>query len=178
MGTNFVDTFLISRWQWWAGGMALGLTVPLLYLFFNTALGVSTGYGNILKIILRKTKIKWLYSAEFADKWNWRVFFMAGIITGGFISGVFSSGGISLTLSMFEFTGFMDFPFYLAASYFFTGGVLLGLGSRIAGGCTSGHSIHGIAQLHISSIIVTIVFVIAGAVTANIIRFIYSGVSL
>lgn len=172
MSANFFNSFFVSIWPWWAGGMALGLTVPLFYYLFNTALGVSTGYGNILKSVLRNTNLKWLRSDEFSDKCSWRLFFMSGILTGGLISGILSGGSLH-AISMIDFTGFLDMPLLLAACFLFTGGVMLGLGSRIAGGCTSGHSIRGIAQLDISSILVTIIFLISAAAASNIIKIVY-----
>jgi len=174
LGEGLLHHIFVTKWQWWAGGPALGLVVPFLYFFFNTPLGISTGYGNIIKIIFQPEKPGWLNSEKFADKWNWRFFFLAGIIAGGLLSRIFS-GGYSLTVSPFEFTGLLNMPFFMAGIYFFTGGVFLGLGSRIAGGCTSGHSIHGIAQLHFPSILITAVFILFAAAAANILRLLIRG---
>ncbi|HNS31953.1 MAG TPA: YeeE/YedE thiosulfate transporter family protein [bacterium] len=174
MEHTIFNVIFVERWQWWAGGIALGLTVPLFYLFFNTALGVSTGYGNLVKIALHPKKLRWFNSEKFSDVWNWRFFFMAGIITGGFLSSILS-GEFSLKFFMDEFTGFIQMPFTVSFFYMFFGGLLLGLGSRIAGGCTSGHSIHGISQLHFPSIIITIFFILFGAAGANIVRLIFTG---
>lgn len=50
------------------------------------------------------------------------------------------------------------------------GGFLVGLGTRIAGGCTSGHGICGISRFSIRSIIATITFIISGIVTVFILQ--------
>lgn len=159
----FVDT-----WPWWVGGILIGLLVPAFYYFQNTALGVSTGYGNLVKIITR-SKLPWLQGKKFSDTWGWRVFFIGGMIIGAFVAGRLKGEPI-VTPEMTLFTEILNWPFLGSALYFFAGGLLLGLGARLAGGCTSGHSIHGVANLHKSSIIVTIVFLIFGAISTGLIR--------
>ncbi len=168
MITAFIQSVFVEPWPFWAGGIIIGLLVPLLYYFYNTALGVSTGYGNLVKIILPSRHLKWIKS-KFSETWSWRVYFIGGIILGGFISSTLA-GSPGLTAEMGRFTNTLQWPALGNGVYFFAGGILLGLGARIARGCTSGHSIHGIANLHISSILATILFVIGGIIAANIIR--------
>jgi len=166
-------TIFINHWPYWAGGIIIGLLVPMLYYYYNTALGVSTGYGNLVKILLPAGKLKWI-KEKYPDPWNWRVYFIAGIILGGFIASAFS-GNAGFTFEMGRFTTLIGWPTIAGAIYFFSGGLLLGLGARIAGGCTSGHSIHGIANLHISSILVTIFFLIGGIIAANLVQAVLMG---
>ena len=170
METSFFRFFFVDYWPWWLGGIVIGLLVPALYYFLNTALGVSTGYGNFIKIFRPKTKLKWLNSKTFQNPFNRRFFFMMGMILGAFVSARLS-GMPSLTLAMGKFTANISWSFPAIALWFFTGGVLMGFGARIAGGCTSGHSIHGIANLHLSSIIATIFFLMFGTIFVNLIRF-------
>ncbi len=174
MMTSLANYIFVEPWPFWAGGLVIGLLVPLLYNFYNTALGVSTGYGNLAKIIIPGSRsLNWIKS-QFTETWSWRVYFIAGIILGGFISA--RLGGRPLIIpEMGQFTIIAGWPALLNAIYFFVGGMLLGLGARIAGGCTSGHSIHGIANLHMSSIIVTVLFLAGGAAAANIVRVLFMG---
>ncbi len=169
MIATLIRTIFADPWPFWAGGIIIGLLVPLLYYFYNTALGVSTGYGNLVKMILPSRHLKWIKS-KFPETWSWRVYFIIGIILGGFVSSALA-GNLGLTSEMGSFTTNVQWPPLLTAIYFFGGGLLLGLGARIAGGCTSGHSIHGIANLHVSSILVTALFVIGGIIAANLVRF-------
>ncbi len=166
-------SIFIEPWPFWAGGAVIGLLVPLLYYYFNTALGVSTGYGNLVKIILPAKNLKWIRT-KFAETYSWRVYFMIGIILGGLLSAVLS-GKPGLTAEMGRFTELARLPGVFNAIFFFTGGILLGLGARIAGGCTSGHSIHGIANLHLSSVVVTVFFLAGGIIAANIVRSLLMG---
>ena len=166
-------SIFVEPWPFWAGGVVIGLLVPLLYYYFNTALGVSTGYGNMVKIFLPSKNLQWIKD-KYAETFSWRVYFIIGIILGGLLSSILS-GNLGITTEMGRFTAIARWPGILNAVFFFAGGILLGLGARMAGGCTSGHSIHGIANLHISSILATIFFIIGGIAAANIVRNLFLG---
>lgn len=172
---DIINFLFIDPWPWWLGGIVIGLLVPVMYYFFNTPLGVSTAYGNLVKIILPKTKLKWLNSENFADKFNWRLFFILGMVIGGSISSR-AMGLPFVTPEMGLFTQKVDWPFLALIFWFFFGGLILGLGARIAGGCTSGHSIHGLANFHLSSLIATVFFVLFGVGMTFFIRiFVFGG---
>ena len=99
---------------------------------------------------------------------------MLGIVLGAFLS----ARGLHLPLvstQMGLFTEAVDWPFAAKALWFLFGGVLLGFGARVAGGCTSGHSIHGVASLHPSSILATVFFLLFGAISVNLIRVLLLG---
>lgn len=164
----------VELWPWWLGGIAIGLLVPLMYYFLNTALGVSTGYGNLLKIILPKSKLRWLNTETYQNKFNWRFIFIIGMVLGGFLSARVS--GIALTTNLMGlFTEQTDWPALAYILWFFVGGAMLGLGSRLAGGCTSGHCIHGIATLQKSSLVATVVFLFFGVISTWVIRLLVFG---
>ncbi len=164
----------VDLWPWWLGGIAIGLLVPLMYYFLNTALGVSTGYGNFLKIIHPSTKLKWLNSETYKDRFNWRFIFVIGMIIGGFLSARVSGMPI-LEYGMGLFTETLSWSYMLFIFWFFIGGLLLGFGARLANGCTSGHSIHGIATGQKSSIVATIFFLSFGIITTFLIKLILFG---
>lgn len=52
--------------------------------------------------------------------------------------------------------------------FFIIGGFLVGFGTRYADGCTSGHSINGLANLQLPSLIATIAFMVGGFISANL----------
>ena len=164
----------IDLWPWWLGGIAIGLLVPLMYYFFNTSLSVSTGYGNFLKIITPSTKLKWLNSKTYENKFNWRFLFITGMIIGGFLSAR-TSGMPIITSEMGLFTEKLSWNYIFYLFWFFAGGALLGFGARVANGCTSGHSIHGIATLQKSSLVATFFFLLFGTITTLFIRLIVLG---
>ena len=54
-------------------------------------------------------------------------------------------------------------------AWMFVAGLLIGFGTRLAGGCTSGHGIFGLANLELPSLITTVTFMAAGIVTTQIV---------
>jgi uncharacterized membrane protein YedE/YeeE len=171
---NIVDFLFVELWPWWLGGVAIGLLVPLMYFFLNTALGVSTGYGNLVKIIAPKIKLNWFNSEKFENRFNWRFIFIVGMVIGAFLSAR-TSGRPFLTLKMGLLTTDSGWPFLAVALWLFAGGGLLGLGARIADGCTSGHSIHGLATLQKSSLVATAFFLLFGVIATYIIKLLAFG---
>ncbi len=169
-----VKFLFVDLWPWWLGGIAIGILVPIMYYFLNTALGVSTGYVSILKALKLDGKFKWLASSKYKDPFDWRLVFIAGMVIGGFLSARVSGMGL-LEYGMGLFTDNVSWNYGLYALWFFGGGVLLGFGARMAGGCTSGHSIHGIATIQKSSIIATILFLLFGFLTTFLIRMVLFG---
>ncbi len=169
-----VSFLFVDLWPWWLGGIAIGILIPLMYYFLNTALGVSTGYGNFLKIIAPATKLKWLNSDTYKNRFNWRFIFIIGIIIGAFLSAR-TSGMPILTSEMGLFTEELSWSHVSYVIWFFAGGVLLGFGARLANGCTSGHSIHGIATLQKSSLVATIFFLAFGTITTFLIKLFVLG---
>lgn len=169
MGAALYNWFFLRPWPFWMGGLVIGLLVPLMYYEVNTALGVSSGYGNILKMLMPGSKRLWLQGSIFAPKTRGRLFFLGGMVAGAFLSARLS-GRPWIDLTMSPFTDQLAWSRYAMGSWFFCGGFLLGLGSRLSGGCTSGHSIHGIATGQKSSVLVTLGFVLAGIVVTWIIQ--------
>lgn len=164
----------VDLWPWWLGGIAIGLLVPLMYFSLNTALGVSTGYGNLVKLLLPKTKLRWLNTETYKDIVNWRFIFIVGMVSGGFLSARVS--GMPLTTNLMGFfTERTDWPTLAYMLWFFAGGAMLGLGARLAGGCTSGHCIHGLATLQKSSLVATICFLLFGVLGTWAIRMLVLG---
>jgi uncharacterized membrane protein YedE/YeeE len=176
--SNIYEAIFVTPWPFWVGGIAIGLLVPALYYYQNIALGVSTGYGNFLKLFLGKSRsYRWLNKDTFKDPVGWRLYFIVGMIMGAFVSGRLS--GRPLTSSeMGVLTHSTQWSFLPYAFIMLSGGILLGLGARIAGGCTSGHSIHGLATLQKSALVVTIGFILLGVIATYLIRiFLLGGVT-
>ena len=80
---------------------------------------------------------------------------MLGLIIAPFIYSLFSNGGINIIISN-------SYVLMIAA------GLLVGIGTRISGGCTSGHGISGIGRFSLRSIIATITFMIVGILTVYV----------
>ncbi len=91
--------------------------------------------------------------------------FLAGLALGGAISAVATGGALTPVLSGDGFAAaFGAGPFGLV--WLFAGGVLVGVGTRMAGGCTSGHGLVGVSSLQPGSLLATASFFGAGIVAS------------
>ncbi len=146
------QAILVDRWPFWVGGAAVGAIAIAMVVLARRALGVSTGYADAC-------------SAPFdpAARRSWRLPFLAGIVGGGLLAAL-AAGGLEVraTAGIFENLGGSTAA---RALLFTAGGILLGVGARLAGGCTSGHSIVGVALRARSSLLATTLFLTAGLAT-------------
>jgi len=122
------------------GGLIIGFSVFLFFILNGRMTGVSGIASNFL--ISKNNRID-------------NLLFLIGLILGPLIYSYFTKQKIeiSITNSLFLLIG---------------GGILVGLGTRISGGCTSGHGISGVGRFSLRSIIATITFMIVGILTVLI----------
>lgn len=118
------------------GGMLLGVSATLLLLLNGKIAGISGILSGLLK-------------AEKRD-FSWRLIFVIGMIAGG----LFGVVGFGADVPMET-----DQPMWLIA----LAGLLVGVGTKLGNGCTSGHGICGIGRLSKRSIIATCVFMLVAA---------------
>ena len=124
------------------GGVLIGIAVSILLLFNGKVLGVSGILGELLNCRLSKN--------------NWRLFFVTGLFISPFIYNIFYQ------LPTIEMTS--------NNLLIIVGGLLVGLGSRLGSGCTSGHGVCGVARLSVRSLIATMTFIFFGFVTVYVIQ--------
>jgi uncharacterized membrane protein YedE/YeeE len=93
---------------------------------------------------------------------------VAGLVIGGFLSAVLS-GGWQPTWELGRFDRVIGLGPAGKLAWMFSGGLLIGFGTRLAGGCTSGHGIFGLANFEWPSLLSTISFMLGGLVTTQII---------
>lgn len=171
-------------WHWAVAGTLIGLIVPILALIGNKKLGISSSMRHLCAICIPKDIPFFKYDWK---KEIWNLFFVVGIFLGGFIATQFLSDTNEIQLAqntkdtLIQY-GISDFSqlmpmqifsveniFTLRGLFFFVlGGFCVGFGSRYAGGCTSGHSILGMATFQMPSLVATCCFMIGGFVTSNI----------
>lgn len=126
------------------GGLLIGLSTSLL-LFLN---GKIAGISGITKgIIEQKSKLER----------GWRMLFIIGLVLGGLIINLFLPQRL-----------FADYSLNLWLAIF--GGLLVGVGTALGNGCTSGHGICGITRGSKRSITATIVFMASGMLTVFILK--------
>ena len=123
------------------GGLLIGLGVIIFFISTGRLAGVSGISFNVISNNNRFTNI----------------LFLIGLIIGPVIYKFFISNNI---------------PFLINNSYFIIiiGGLLVGLGTKIGSGCTSGHGVCGISLFSIRSILATILFIFSGIITVLIMQ--------
>lgn len=165
-------------WTWLISGAFIA-SIMFLLLFFGQSFGFSANLRTICSAAGGGKFVKF-----FDFNWRsqlWNLVFLLGAILGGFITHQFLSNGQPVAISqqtitdlsqlgisapvsaqpnelfsieaMFSLKGFLILAF---------GGLLVGFGSRYAGGCTSGHAISGLSNLQLPSLIAVFGFFAGG----------------
>ncbi len=159
--------FLMQPWPWWFSGVLIGLTIPLLFLLAGRPFGISTSLQQIGAMCAPGCKAAYLRTYDWRDG-MWLLVFVVGIGLGGYIGAHWlSAEPIAFLPESYQSFG--------GVVRLLIGGFLIGFGARYAGGCTSGHSITGIANLSWPSLVATIFFFVGGlAVTWGLGRWLFS----
>ena len=153
-----------------AGGVIALVTVALLYLA-NRRLGISTGFEDLCSLVL---PVPYFRRAAITSGRPWRLPFLAGLLLGGVLSAVLG-GGWSPTWALGRFDEVVGLGPAGKLGWMFGGGLLIGFGTRLAGGCTSGHGIFGLANLEWPSLISTVSFMAAGVATTQLVYHVLLG---
>ncbi|TAJ44078.1 YeeE/YedE thiosulfate transporter family protein [Methanofollis fontis] len=153
-------------------GVGIGIISWFAFLLSDRPLGCSTAYartsGMIEAAIRGDAARERPYYRKFAPQIDWEWMLVLGVVIGAFVTAVVT-GEFALIWVPSRFAAAFgpDIPFRLVVAII--GGVLMGIGSRWAGGCTSGHGISGTLQLAISSWVAVIIFFVSGIVCAFLI---------
>ena len=180
---NMFD-FITRPWPWYVAGPLIGLTVPALLLIGNKSFGISSSLRHICAACIPANISFFKYDWK---KEAWNLFFVAGILVGGFIAAQFlanpdpvqvnsklaselASYGVDdysqlIPVQLMNWTSLFTLKGFLLMVF---GGFLVGFGTRYAGGCTSGHAIMGLSNLQWPSLIATICFMVGGFVMDNL----------
>lgn len=124
------------------GGLLIGVAVSILLLVNGKIAGISGILGQALSINIKAN--------------SWRIAFLLGLVISPLVYGLF------YPLPPFKLSG--NSLTIIAA------GLLVGFGTRLGNGCTSGHGVCGVARLSVRSIIATITFIAFGMLTVFFIR--------
>jgi uncharacterized membrane protein YedE/YeeE len=162
----------------------IGLFVPLLLWFGNKQFGISGSLRDFVAVAIRAKEGLFHYDA---DKSSWRLWFSLGIVGAGlllsFLPHPAQTGISGEAHALLASQGVTDqhglFPAQLLGGehgftlaqvlYCVIGGLFVGFGTRYAGGCTSGHSIMGLSQLSLASLLATIAFFAGGLIMTHLI---------
>lgn len=132
-----------------AGGVILGTAVAVLLFFNGRIAGISGIVGNLLQYPVVKGDVAW------------RVAFIGGLIAA------------PLLYSLFQ--PLPPIQLETSNSLLVLAGLLVGVGTRYASGCTSGHGVCGLSRFSLRSLIATLSFMLAGFITVFVIRHLITG---
>ena len=155
----------VQPYHWAVGGVGVGLVTLLLIWLTNRRLGISTGFESVCSLVI---KAPYFRRPELTRSNAWRLPLLLGLLLGGVLSAVLGGGWKpSWELGMFD-TVIGGGPAFKIA-WMFGGGLLVGFGTRLAGGCTSGHGIFGLSNFEKSGLVSTLSFMAAGILTTTLI---------
>ncbi len=118
-------------WDSLFGGVLLGISATLLLLMNGKIAGIS---GMLAGLLTPKSK-----------DFSWRLLFFVGMIAGG-------------ALGVAAFGAYIPTEFTASTGMIALAGLLVGVGTKLGNGCTSGHGICGIGRLSVRSLVATLVF--------------------
>jgi len=159
-----------KAWSPYVAGAIIGLLQIPTFLLMDTALGASSSYVTVAAHIAalfdsRVGEIKYLASHMWGAKNWWQVAVVGGITIGAFLS-MRLSGARRKTISPVWARAMGTTTLAARAPIAFLAGFIMLFGARIAGGCTSGHGISGMAQLSAGSTLAVAAMFTGGILTA------------
>lgn len=172
----------MGPWPWYVGGSIVALVMITLILL-GRSFGFSSNFRNICSALGAGN------TCSFFDfdwrKQTWNLLFLVGAVIGGFLSAHFLSDNQAPNISVQTISKLKELGIESAGEVYSPteifeelslknilllsiGGLLIGFGTRYAGGCTSGHAISGLSDLQLPSLIAVIGFFIGGLVMVHL----------
>ena len=156
--------------NWIYGGIILGLLNTFAVATYG-ALGVSRNYAVVdnmlLKLFGSSLPSTNSYLSQYPARADWLLMIAAGMVIGGFLAALLRGGLTTRPVPRLWASRFgSSRPKRFAAA--FAGGFLLLFGARLAGGCTSGLVLSGVAQLAIAGFVFAVAIMLSGIVTAKL----------
>ena len=130
------------------GGIVIGIAALVLLRFYRRIAGISGIFGGLFPFDTGETL--------------WRLVFLAGLITGGVVLSFLHADAVTFELTY-------STPALILA------GLLVGVGSRMGNGCTSGHGICGLGRLAPRSVVAVLTFMVTGILSAVLVQQLLDG---
>jgi uncharacterized membrane protein YedE/YeeE len=151
--------------HWALAGAGIGLITLVLLFTTSHRLGISSGFEDVCSLVLRAPYLK---RSEVVSGRSWRLPFLGGLVLSGLISASLAHGWVP-TWNLGRFDVSFGWGPLGKSAWMFGGGLLIGFGTRMAGGCTSGHGIFGVSNFERASIRSTLSFMAAGIATTALV---------
>lgn len=178
--------FLFGTWHWAVSGFLIGL-IMLVLVYFGKSFGMSSNLRTLCTIA-GADKFSDFFKLDWREQ-KWNLAIVLGAILGGFVAYHFMQNGTEVAINpetinqlstmhidapngklvpdaLFSVNAMLSLKGFVLL---FLGGLLIGFGTRYAGGCTSGHAISGLSNFQIPSLIAVIGFFIGGLLMAHLI---------
>ncbi len=136
-----IDWLAFTPWTALAGGALIGLAASVLLLLNGQIAGISGIAGGLLRA---------------GSERLWRIAFLVGLISAPWVYALVAPTP----------AGAID----ASDAWVIAAGLIVGIGTRVGSGCTSGHGVCGISRLSPRSIVATLVFMSAGFATVYVMR--------
>jgi uncharacterized membrane protein YedE/YeeE len=166
------DVLMMESWSPYIVGAGIGVLIWTAFLLSDRPLGCSTAYsktaGMVESLISRGKAGAMPYYQKFTPTVDWQWMLIVGVVIGAFLSS-YLSGTFTVFLVPPLFGETFGTSTLLRSCVALLGGVLMGLGARWAGGCTSGHGISGTLQLSVASWVAAACFFAGGILVAGLI---------
>jgi len=135
------------------GGVLIGLAAVLMMFAIGRICGISGILGGATKNLI-------VERLEGAKDHTWRWLFLLGLMIGPLFTHQFL---------------LVDEPSAIDASWalVIASGLLVGVGTKLGSGCTSGHGVCGMARLSVRSVAATITFMLSGIITVYLVRHVF-----
>jgi len=177
---------IYHTWSWYISGFIIGL-VMLILIYFGKSFGMSSNLRTLCSMAGAGKKVSFFSFDWKSQRWNLAV--VVGAMLGGFVATNYLSDptNVSINPETIQLLQMINIdaplgklmPDALFSNQVFEspkaililiiGGLLIGFGSRYAGGCTSGHAISGLSNLQLPSLKAVIGFFIGGLIMAHFI---------
>jgi uncharacterized membrane protein YedE/YeeE len=128
-----------------AGGVLIGVAAALMVVLLGRIAGISGIVGGLLQ---------WTTWRQ-TSNWGWRLAFVLGLIGSPLVWQWFALPAMELPRN----------PLLIVLA-----GLLVGFGTRLGSGCTSGHGVCGLSRLSPRSLAATLTFMVTGALTVFVLR--------
>jgi uncharacterized protein len=151
--------------HWAVAGAGIALVTLTLIFISSHRLGVSTGFENVCSLVVHAPYFR---RETLLASHSWRLPLLGGLVIGGVLSAALG-GGWEPTWDLGRFDAEIGWGPAGKLVWMFGGGLLIGFGTRLAGGCTSGHGIFGLSNFELPSLVSTLSFMAAGIVTTNLV---------
>ncbi len=130
------------------GGALIGLAATLLLWMNGRIAGISGIFGGL--VVPR------------AGEFGWRLAFIGGLVVGGVLMAVATPESVVYDLDR-------------SYAAIVVAGLLVGVGTRLGSGCTSGHGVCGLSRLSTRSLASVLTFILSGAVVVYVVRTVFGG---